>query len=175
MPEAMKKNEMNTLGDHMIGTVPPLSLRLYADKSKPRSVGENGLSPFTIGSVALFANGVEITDEFEKKLVWFFMMYGKWEKIDQPAEVKNGLLEYFDISVSPEQYDKTKGFAMLGFLSELISKNYKSLTSPEGEILQLSPKQQPEHLSVLIPHDYNGKDLKLWRFHVQPNYDDIVK
>jgi hypothetical protein len=173
--EAMEKNELNLLGDHMVGTVPPLSLRLYADKNKPRSVDKNGQVHFTTGNVSIFAGGQEITDEFEKKLVWYFMLHGRWGKVDQPAEIKNGLLEYTEFSVSPEEYDKRRGFAMLGFLSELITSNYKSLTSPEGEILQLTPTQQPDQLSVLIPKDYNADVLKLWIFHIQPKYEDLVK
>lgn len=175
LPEAMKINEMSLLGDHMVGTVPPLSLRFYADTNKPRVVDENGQVYFTIGRAALYADGKEITDEFEKKLVWFFMLHGKWDKVDQPAEIKNGLLEYTEFSISPEQYDEKQGFAMLGFLSELITSNYKFLTSPEGEILQLTPKQQPDQLSVLIPRNYKGKVLKLWRFNLQPNFDDLIK
>ena len=175
MFEAMKKNEMNLLGDHMVGTIPPLALRFYADKSKPRSVNENGQVPFTIGGVSFLANGQEINDEFEKQLVWFFMMHSRWDKVDQPAELKNGLLEYTEFSVSPEEYDKKQGFAMLGFLSELITSNYKLLTSPEGEILQLSPNQQPDQLNVFIPYDYKPIDLKLWHFYIQPNYDDVIK
>lgn len=173
LPEAMKRNEMNLLGDHMVGTTPPLSLRLYADKAKPRSVNKNNQVHFTIGRATILAGGKEITDEYERKLVWFFMLHGKWEKVDQPAEVKNGLLEYTEFSISPEQYDKKQGFAMLGYLSQLITSNYKFLTSPEGEILQLTPKQQPDQLSVLVPPDYKGKTLKLWRFHVKPNFEDL--
>jgi len=94
MPEAIKRNEMNLLGDHMVGTVPPLSLRLYADPNKPRSIEENSQVHFTIGRVALYANGKEIIDDFEKKLVWFFMLHGKWNEVDQSAEIKNDLLEY---------------------------------------------------------------------------------
>ncbi len=100
------------------------------------------------------------------------MLHGKWEKVDQPAEVKNSLLEYFEFSISPEQYDKKQGFAMLGYLSQLITSNYKSLTSPNGEIQRLTPKQQPDQLSVLIPPNYKGKTLKLWRFNLQPNFED---
>ena len=103
------------------------------------------------------------------------VFYATRDKVDQPAEIKNGLLEYTEFSVSPEQYDKKQGFAMLGFLSELISSNYRFLTSPEGEISQLIPKQQPDQLSVLIPSNYKGKVLKLWRFHVQPNYEDLIQ
>lgn len=174
MPEAMKRNEMNLLGDHMVATVPPLSLRLYTDPNKPRSIEENGQVHFTIGRVALYANGKEITDDFEKKLAWFFMLHGKWNEVDQPAEIKNGILEYTEFCISSKQYDKKQGFAMLGFLSELISSNYNLLTSPKGEILQLAPKQQPDNLCILIPNDYKGKVLRLWRFHVKPNFEDLT-
>lgn len=171
--EAMKINEMTLIGDRMIGTVPPLSLRLFADKHKPRSVDKDGHVHFTIGNVGIYAGGQEILDEFEKKLVWFFMLHGKWEKVDQPAEVANGLLEYTEFSVSPEIYDEKQNFAIIGYLSQLITSNYKLLTSPEGEILQLTPKQQPDQLTVLIPDDFEGEALKLWRFDLQPNYDFI--
>ena len=173
LPEAMKRNEMNILGDHMVATVPPLSLRLYADPNKSRSIEENSQVHFTIGRAVLLANGKEITDDFEKKLAWFFMLHGKWNEVDQPAEIKNGLLEYTEFRVSPEQYDQTQEFAILGFLSELISSNYNFLTSPKGEILQLAPKQQPGNLCILIPNDYKGKVLRLWRFHVKPNFEDL--
>jgi hypothetical protein len=173
LPEAMKRNEMNILGDHMVATVPPLSLRIYTDPNRPRSVEENGQVHFTIGRVALLANGKEITDDFEKKLAWFFMLHGKWNKVDQPADIKNGILDFTEFRVSPEQYDKKQGFAMLGFLSELITSNYNFLTSPKGDILQLAPKQQPDDLCILIPNDYKGKVLRLWRFHVKPTIEDL--
>lgn len=175
MPEAMKRNEMILLGDHMIGTSPPLTLRLYADPNKPRSVGKKGQVHFTIGRVAFYACGKEITDEFEEELAWFFMLYGKWNDVNHTAEIKNGLLEYTEVSVSPEQYDKKQDFATLGFLSELITSNYNFLTSRQGEILQLTPKQQPDKLSIFIPHDYKGKVLRLWQFYVKPNFKDLTK
>ena len=174
LPEALKINEMSLLGDHMVATVPPLSLRLYADPDKPRSVEEDGQVNFTIGKAALLANGKEITDDFERKLAWFFMLHGKWNEVDQPAEIIDGLLEYTEFRVSPEQYDRTQEFAILGFLSELISSNYNFLTSSKGEIMQLEPKQQPDDLCVLIPKDYKGKVLRLWRFNLQPNFEDLT-
>lgn len=172
--DAMKRNEMIEIGDQMIGTVPPLTLRLYADKNKSRSVDKNGQVHFTIGKASIFAGGQEVVDEYEKNLAWLFMHHGRWEELDQPAKIENGLLEYTDYSVSPREFDKQQGFAMIGFLSELITSNYKFLTSPDGEILQLTPKQQPGELKVLIPNDFAGNVLKLWRFDIKPNYDDLT-
>ncbi len=171
--DALKRNEMALLGDCMIGTVPPLSFRVYADPQKPREVDTNGKVHFTIGKAAIYANGVEINDELEKQLAWFFILHGRWDKVDQPAKIVNGHLDYTEFSVSPMEWDRNQGFAMLGFLSEMISSQYNLLTSPEGHIRQLAPDQQPNQLSVLIPHNYKGGVLKLWRFTLQPNYDDI--
>lgn len=38
LPEAMKRNEMSSIGDRTIGTEYPLSLRLYTDPDKPHHV-----------------------------------------------------------------------------------------------------------------------------------------
>ena len=175
LPDAMKRNEMISVGDCMIGTVPPLLLRLYADPRKPRSLDENGNVSFTIGRAVMCAGEEEISDRLESKLAWFFMLYGKWNEVDQPAKIVDGLLEYTEIAMEPLEFDHKQGFAMLGFLSEMISKHYNHLTSKDGVIRRLIPEQQPDQLSVLIPPDYRGKVLRLWRFKQKPNYEDILK
>ena len=81
--DALKRNEMSILGDCMIGTVPPISFRVYADPEKPRSVDANGKIHFTIKKAAIYANEVEIRDELEKKLAWFFWLHGRWDNIDE--------------------------------------------------------------------------------------------
>lgn len=47
------QNEMARLGDTTIATLPPLCLRLHADRNQPRAVRANGEAPFTIGSVEM--------------------------------------------------------------------------------------------------------------------------
>ena len=175
LPDAMKRNEMALLGDRMIGTVPPLSLRIYADTKKPRTVNKNGQVQFAIGNAIICARDKEIADDLEKRLAWFFMLYGGWDKVNQPAKIVNGLLDYTEFSVEPEEWDRNQGFAILDFLSKMISSHYNYLTSNEGKIRQLVPNQQPDKLSILIPDNYKGKVLKLWRFDIKPNYDDIFK
>jgi hypothetical protein len=175
LPEAMKRNEMSLLGDRMVATVPPLSLRLYADSQKPRSLGKDGNVAFTIGRVVMCVAGKEITDQTESRLAWFFMLYGKWDEVNQLAKVVDGLLNYFEMTVAPMEFNHKQGFAILGSLSDMISKHYNQLTAEDGEIRRLIPQQQPDQLGILIPHDYKGRVLKLWRFTLQPNYDDVVK
>ncbi|MBI3582780.1 MAG: hypothetical protein HY096_02375 [Nitrospinae bacterium] len=145
--DAMKRNEMALLGDRMIGTFPPLSFRIYADSQKPRTVDENCQVHFTIGNAVICAGGKEITDELEKKLAWVFMLYGGWDKVNQPAKTVNGFLDYTEFSVEPEEWDRNQGFAILDFLSKMISSHYNYLTSPEGKIRQLVPNQQYEDIT----------------------------
>jgi len=38
----------------------------------------------------------------------------------------------------------------------------------------LSPNKDPAALGVLIRADYKGDMLRVWRFRLQPNYDDFV-
>lgn len=173
--DAMKRNEMSIIGDRIIGTIPPLSFRVYADPAKHRALDAKGKVYFTIKKAAIYSNGIEIDDELERKLAWFFWLHSRWDNMDETAQVEENPLDYTEFSVSPAEWDKTQGFAMLGYLSEMISSQYNLLTSPEGQVRTLSPNLQPNEMGVLIPHNYDGNVLKLWRFELQPNYDDIEK
>ena len=54
-PDAMMTNEMAVLGDHMIGTTPPLAVRFLADPTKPRkATPRQERVAFTIGGVENF-------------------------------------------------------------------------------------------------------------------------
>jgi hypothetical protein len=48
-----------------------------------------------------------------------------------------------------------------------LARQYNELTAPGGHIDFLSPERQPEQLGILIPLDYEGKALPLWRFRLQ--------
>jgi hypothetical protein len=52
--EAMMANEMDLLGDRMIGTRFPLSLRMVVDPDKPRTVGRHGEAEFSITHFEFF-------------------------------------------------------------------------------------------------------------------------
>ncbi len=171
--DALVRNEMSKIGDCMIGTIPPLSCRVYADPEKPRNLNPNGKVHFIIKKASIYSNGAEITDKFEKKLAWFLFLHGKWDEVKENSHMDNNLLDYTELSVSPKQWDKNQGFAMVGFLSEMISSQYNLLTSSEGKIHMLSPNLQPTEMGILIPENHKCGVLKLWRFSVQPNYNDI--
>ena len=63
MADAFKQNEMALLGDVMIGTVPSLTLKLYSDPAKPRSIDAEGRAQFTVQRAELFCGDDVILDE----------------------------------------------------------------------------------------------------------------
>ena len=119
------------------------------------------------------AAGKEIKESVEQDLAWFFMMQGRWVETGSPADVKDGDLISFDIQFGPEMDDHPdEEFTSIGWLSQMISRQYRSLTASDGAVSLLSPNEAPEDLGVLIPTDYKGTVLHLWRFSLQPSYDD---
>lgn len=173
LTEAIKINEMNALGDSMVGTVPPLSIRLHADRSKPRTVSSSGEVPFTIGRVSLHSGSKEIRDENESKIAWFLMLHGKWNELEKTAKIDGNQLDHMELSVTPEESSaEQQGFDLVGNMSQMISIQFLNATSDGNEIRSLAPSIDVNQLGVLIPHDYKGKALHLWRFHqIQPNFD----
>jgi len=173
--EAIKLNEMNILGDSMIGTNPPLALRLHADPTKTRLVSNSGETPFTIGHVSLHSGDVEITDKTEKMITWFLILNGKWTNVQQTAKLEGNLLEYMELSSAPEELTEGQGFEIVGTMSQMISNQYTHATTKDGVIKSLAPQVDANKLGVIIPRDYEGEALHLWRFHILPNFKDINK
>lgn len=174
-PKAMEQNELIVLGDCLVGTIPPLAVRFFTDPEKPRKIDENGNARFTIGGISIFANENEINDSVEKKIAWFLYHYGKWEEIDMPAQIEGNNLISFGWQATPNknEIDSNRNFQMIGFLSQMISRKYDFLTAPEGEVSRLKPNESTESFGLVIPDDYKGEVLKLWRFSIMPKLEDI--
>ena len=172
-PEALKMNEMGTIGDISIGTIPPLALRFHADTTKPRTVNAKGKIPFTIGKAALYAGGNEITDPVETQLAWLFMFYGKWTDVQNTAHFDNQLLDYTELSVAPEQPTEGQDFEIIGPMSQMITNQYLDSTSDGKNIKSFAPMTNASDFGAIIPADYKGKALHLWRLQQQPNYKDM--
>ena len=165
--EAFKHNEMALLGDIMIATTPPLAMRVITDPTKPRRVDGSGRVGFTIGAIELYCGGAKIEDKFEQSLAFYFMLHSNWVDSDPEAKVQDGDLVYFDFVTKPEEPVPGQQFQILGFLSEMISRNYNDLTASDAGIDRLSPIIDPDSLGILIPQGYKGKQLPLWRFTIK--------
>ncbi len=74
MPRAVQANEMGMLGDLHVGTRFPLRLRLIADPTRKRTMGENGEVAFTIADVKLYCGKHRLAAEREKSLAMWLMV-----------------------------------------------------------------------------------------------------
>jgi hypothetical protein len=167
--DAVKSNEMNTLGDTSIGTTPPLILRFIADKTKPHSIDDEGLARFTIGKIEFRCGANVIIDKTEQRFAFYFMLYGDWYTGAPKAIIEDNKLVAIDYIAEPETTTPGQGFEIIGAMSSLISRRYQNLvlTSSSGERISISA--EPASLGLMIPEDYKGKALPLWIFHIQPN------
>lgn len=172
MPEAMKANHMARLGDYSLGTRFPLSLVMCADRSKPRSIDDNGEGTFTISSVEINCAGRLVTDPVEKRIATYLMFFGKWEYQTKPRVVGDQLeaIEHFWVP----RVDNKQGFEIVGSLSELFCSFYKNATQNEGLVGALRLDVTPGAWGNLIPRNYSGKALPLWRFVLQPSPPDVT-
>lgn len=167
MMEAMKANHMANLGDYSVGTRFPLSLVLNADKNKPRSIDANGEGTFTISSVDICCAGQLVTDPIEKRIAIYLILFGKWEYQTKPRVVDNQF-EALEHLWAPH-VDNKQGFEIIGSLSEMFCNFYKNATQDGGRIGALRLDVTPGAWGNLIPRDYNGNALPLWRFVLQPS------
>jgi len=172
--EAFKRNEMASIGDCMVGTIPPLTLRLYADPNEPREIGDNGLAPFTTQRAEMRSGQTVLNSELDKKIAWHMMLYGNWIDIERPVSVTGNLIDFVDFCFAPEPPSDEYGWDIIGSLSEMVSKQYLQQTSVDGSVKRLVPVGQPDSLGVLIPPDFHGDDLSLWRLIIEPNFDDMA-
>jgi hypothetical protein len=171
-PDALKMSEMATLGDISMGTIPPLALRLYANISKPREMNDAGETCFTIGKAALYCGGKEITNADEVRLAWMFMHHGKWTDCQQTAKIENRLLDFVELAVAPEEPTEGQGFEIIGAMSQIITNQYLDATSAGPQIKSLSPQDDAHEFGAIIPRDYEGEALHLWRLSLQPNFEE---
>jgi hypothetical protein len=164
-PVAYTKNELAVLGDLFIGTRFPLTLRVTTD-SVPVD-GEPGSFRLTIRRVQLFCAGQEITRDDEKAIALFLMMNSNWPQ-ESPASIVDGRVESFEIHATPHE-DHGRGFEIVGSLSGLFCSAFAyATTDQQGTLEQLRITVDPGSLGQMIPADYQGEALPLWRFSFLP-------
>lgn len=166
LTDALVYDEMMLLGDHRLATTPPIEMRLVADPSKMRTVNPDGPSFFRVGDVEMMCAGKTIVDEQERAIAFRLMMYSKWD-VKELVETTDDQLDAMVFSANPLEPVENQEFQFLGSMSEILSREYLALTSPEGTIERISPKMQGLKFDMRIPLNYQGKSLRLWRFFSQ--------
>jgi hypothetical protein len=167
--EALKNDQMGLLGDCLVGIPKPFALRFYTEPTKPRTMSPDGRVRFTINRAAFVAAGREIIDKFEERLAWFFLWFGSWEDMEQTAHTVDGEVIYFEMKGVRDDPNPDQQFLMIGNLSQMIVRQFNFLTVHEGKVERLVPKVQPEKLGVVIPAEFRGDVLGIWRFRMQPD------
>ena len=164
---AVTVNEMAALGDVMVGTRPPLHIRLLADPSKPRSLKENGQVEFVIGDVEIYSGDRQVTGPREQNLAWYLILFGEWQEDGPTALFAEGQLAGVEYEIAPEE-DQGMGFEIIGTLSRMFSSYYLQSTSDDSGVNQTLATFTPGKLGELIPEDCKGDALPLWCFVQQP-------
>jgi hypothetical protein len=174
MIDAYKFNEMSILGDVLVGTKFPLEMKLVADRTKPRAIDDKGIATFTVGSVELCCAGSPITDAVERRIAGFLMMYGDWSYNEPECKIDKNQVEAVLHKWEPE-VDSKQGFEIVGSLSSMFSRFYGLATSSDvGTIEQLKLDVSPGSLGLLIPSNYKGTALPLWRLVVRAQSQDTL-
>ena len=172
--KAVAANELAVLGDITIGTRFPLVLKFVADRSKPRALSESGDVQFTIGETRFYCAGEEITDQKEKEIAFVLMLCGRWEEAAPTAELEGKLLSEVVFECHPQE-DHHQGFEFIGSLSEIFSSLFSWRTLKDGRVSNLEIDLIPGQMADLIPKNYKGQALPIWRFRLTPNYNAPVE
>jgi hypothetical protein len=168
MPDAFKANEMGSVGDRTPATEWPLSLKFLSDPTKPRAV-EGDVFPFTVGAVEVSVAGKQITDANEQNIVLRLALNSNWAETTD-VEIVGGEAVAVRFDFAPEVPPDEQSFAMHAPLSSMFSSMFNRATIDEhGEITDLRLDVDPSALARLIPDDYEGEVLRVWRFHIQPS------
>jgi len=172
---AIRGSEMATLGDIMIATNHPLLLRYQVAMDKPRLVTPDGKILVQISEFQISSAHQPITDKTERNIALYLMMYGKWEASAPTVEVDlegRPMAILYRSEPEPEQRNPGQGFEIIGTLSSMFSAFYNSLTLKESRVADLFHHDDPAKLLPIIRLDYKGTDLALWRFVLEPNFED---
>lgn len=167
--DALMHNEMVALGDVLVATRPPLSLTIYADPARERSIDQHHEAHFTIGGFELRCAGVLLEDGVEQSLAFFFMLNSPWAG-SQHAHVEEGNVVSVTFEMAPDEPVEGQYHQLLGPLSSMFSTWFRFVTMEGPDIQRMGMTVDPGSLGQLIPTDYDSEALPLWRFHVQPKH-----
>lgn len=167
---AMAKSEMSILGDCMVGTSPDLELVLLADENEANEIDDDGQAVFTAREIKIYCGGNEVLDSKEKEIAFYFMRFGDWVEKEVEAIVEHDKLLGMRFIYTPDSKTE-ENFSLIGNLSSMISNMFKEHTVQDGKVVAVNSPLDPESFKVFISKDYKGKQLPLWRFVMQPNYE----
>jgi hypothetical protein len=169
-PNAVARNEMASIGEVSIATLPKLRIEFRADPAEADTINERGQARFTIRSAKIFCSDKEIVDPAEQSIAFRLMRSGNWPDTSE-ADIQDGKLLGVIITSRPETPPEDQPFAIVGSLSSLVTSAYAELTVEGQRLTAIDVAADPTAFALHIPEDYKSDALPLWRFVMQPNPD----
>lgn len=168
MFKAASVNELAKLGDRMIGTRPPLRLRLLVDSSKPRTLDAQGEAVVTLAGAKLFCAENEIVDPVEQSIAWIFIQFGNWT-LSEPRPLLTGAdVDGIELICAPqERSNPHETFEIVGTLSSLFARYYAMHTLQDGKVIQTEADLVPGWFTPLVAGEPKSTTLPLWTFILQ--------
>lgn len=170
LAKALACSEMAVLGDRIVATTPNLELHLLASQDEAEHLNNSGEAKFTARDLRIYCAGHEVTREMEKKIGFFLIRYGDWREESAETIVESGKLMGLKFVFSPIEQEESN-FAFIGSLSSMISSGFRELSVNENGVKSLTLGIEPSAFEIVIPEDYKGEQLPLWRLVAQPNPD----
>ncbi len=172
MMTAVKVNELAAIGDQNLGLRAPLVLRLSMDPARTSNIDEDGRVLVTIGKSQLFCDGKELLHPHDQQIAWTVMNYSDWETPAARAITEGNRLLAIEFESNPPEMSY-QGFEMAGSLSRMFSRHFAQRTMSDGKITDINAPVQAEWFSALRASEGLGR-MPLWRFLLQPNYEDFL-
>src|SRR5258708_29942358 len=97
----------------------------------------------------------------ERRIATHLMFFAKWNYESEVKVIENQI-EMVEHRWSPDE-DHEQGFEFVDSLSGMFSAYYRFATQDEGKIESLHLEIPPGSWGHLIPRDYKGNALPLWR------------
>jgi hypothetical protein len=168
LTDAIPISEMRTIGDMMLGTIYPLTLRLMVDAEAVEKHGSATTYKMTIREVEFYAKGVRLTRARDKQIAWGLMLHGRWRE-DEPVPVmENGVPNAIEFNFRPEEVEADEGFAIVSSLSSLASVQFNGLTVDARGVARLRPDALPVLPYPAAGELYVSEGLPLWRLILRP-------
>lgn len=164
----MKRSHLALLGDFHIGVEAPLEMTFLPDSDKPNHFDGKGSVEFTVGSVTFSAGGKLLHDERSKRLALFLMSYGGWHA-EYESFIEDDQLAWSKWTANPPEANTSQDFEVVGSLASMYARLFESETRNDLGPVSLDLPTEPGMLPALIPHDFQGGDLALWRLVLEPS------
>lgn len=174
-PEALQRTITGAFGDRMIGVVPPLACRIHANPDCPSAINEDGVANFIIGGLSFYSEGREILSDIERQVAFYLVFHSRWFEYAPVATMDGERLDYVELVAQPPERNDEQEFEIIGSTAGMVSRHFEWLTTADAGIVRLTPQLTPGEMAPAFDDSYKGEVLRMWLFHLQPNYEPLIR